>query len=159
MSPGLLFCACSFSKSPLYVLQEAVFPPTLIANCHPLFIHSQGKGIPSHVASPAIRILSLSYSDAENLVTWRRLQCNLTRICTSTWCRLQCNLTQITAWFASSWKLIWHRLECDMLQVAWVFLSFSIKVFNFATMNLDCIITYSVSARGGFLYLRRIQSI
>ena len=52
MSPGLLFCACSFSKSPLYVLQEAVFPPTLIANCHPLFIHSQGKGIPAHIALP-----------------------------------------------------------------------------------------------------------
>ena len=79
--------------------------------------------------------------------------------CNVTWCRLQCNLTQITAWFASSWKLIWHRLECDMLQIAQVFLSFSIKIFNFVTMNLDSIITYSVSARGGFLYLRWIQSI
>ena len=69
MSPELLFCVGPFSKSPPYAFRKPYFPPTLIASCHPLFIHSQEKGMPSHVALTAIRILSLSHSDAESLVT------------------------------------------------------------------------------------------
>ena len=77
MSPGLLFCVGPFSKFPLCkvssrkfpscTLQETVFLSTLIGSCHPLFIHLRGKGIPAHVALPAICILSLSHSDAESL--------------------------------------------------------------------------------------------
>ena len=62
MSPGLLFCVGPFSKSPLCkspprkfpfcALQETVFLSNLIGSYHSLFIHSQGKGIPAHVAYP-----------------------------------------------------------------------------------------------------------
>ena len=69
MSPGLFFCIGPFSKSPPYAFQGALFQPILIGSCRPLFIHLQGKGMPAHVAFPAICILSLSHSDAESLVT------------------------------------------------------------------------------------------
>ena len=71
---GLFFCIGPFSKSPLCqspprkfpscALQEAVFLSILIGSCRPLFIHLQGKGIPAHVALPAICIQSFSHSDA-----------------------------------------------------------------------------------------------
>ena len=61
MSPGLLFCVGPFSKSPLCkspprkfpscALQEVAFLSTLIANYHPLFIHSQRKGLPAMLPS------------------------------------------------------------------------------------------------------------
>ena len=69
MFPGLLFLCLPIFQVPSLCLQEALFLPTLIGSCHSLFIHSQGKDIPAHVAFPAICILSLSHSDAESQVT------------------------------------------------------------------------------------------
>ena len=66
--------ASPFSKSPpckfpSCALQGALFLPTLIGSCHPLFIHSQGKGIPSHVALSCQLHTITSHFDAEKLVT------------------------------------------------------------------------------------------
>ena len=86
MSSGFLFCVAPFSKSPpckfpprkftFCALQETVFLSTLIASCHPLFIHLQGKGIPAHVALPVTasypsRILTLKATllDTDFLLT------------------------------------------------------------------------------------------
>ena len=49
-SRGSFFCACPFSKSPPYVLQEVLFLSILTGSYHSLFIHLQGKGMPAHVA-------------------------------------------------------------------------------------------------------------
>ena len=107
MSPGLLFCACPFSKSPPYVLQEVLFLSILMGSYHPLFIHSQGERHPCPCCLP----------------------CHLHPIPLAFWCRKPGYLRQIAWLLEADCNVTWRRLRHDLRQVgSWygtdLFLSF-----------------------------------